>query len=80
MLQYFQSQSCPAREDSFAGVMSKHQHLVSLINFKKIWQPQCTSWSHKLVHQGALKHVHYVNIVHMLYYLNSATAIVLACQ
>ena len=31
------------RKGLFAGVMSEHQHLASLINFKTVWQPQYTS-------------------------------------
>jgi len=35
------------KEGLFVGlsvgvVVSEHQHLVSLINFKAVWQPQCT--------------------------------------
>jgi len=29
------------RKGLFAGEVSEHQHLVSLINFKTVWQPQC---------------------------------------
>jgi len=41
------------KESLFAGVMSEHWHLATLINFKTMWQPQCASNSGLLAHQGA---------------------------
>ena len=40
------------RRGLFVGVMCEHQHLVSLINFKTVWQPHCISNFSLLVHLG----------------------------
>ena len=53
------------RKGLFAGVVSEHQHLASLINLKSMWQPQCTSNSGLLVHQGASTCLHYMNTEHI---------------
>ena len=42
------------REGIFAGVVSEHQHLVNLINFKTVWQTQCNNNSGLLLNQGTL--------------------------
>jgi len=47
--------------------MSGHQHLVSLINFKAVWQPLCTINSGLLI-AGDIHHVHCIKVEHMLCY------------
>ena len=37
-----QLHSASAREGLYASVMSEHQHLVSLISFKTVWQHAAT--------------------------------------
>jgi len=49
----------------------EHQHLVSLINFKTVWQPKCTSNFCLQVHQGVFSIFTYKNWTHAVIFPKS---------